>query len=128
MCSTSFYQCIITAPSSEARQQAAHHLRYWPYVKFYKYQGKRSLLVCFNLGEVQSRKQLKRLLKRSRELVLLCLRQYRVVISGWYPWFDVFRPIYSDELFARPASTMRPFLDFIRELDTPQTTQSTRTI
>ena len=120
MCNTTFYLCTITAPSPEAREEASRHLRYWPYVKFYRYQGKRSLLVCFNLGEVESRKQLKQLFSRSRELVLLCLRQYRVSISRWYPLFSAFRPVYSDELFARPVSEMRPFIDFIRELDGPQ--------
>lgn len=120
MFKTSFYLCVITAPNPEARQEAARHLRYWPYVKFYKYQGKSSLLVCFNLGETKNRHQLKELYTRSRELVLLCLRQYGITISRWVPWTDVFAPNYSDELFARPSSTMRPFIDFIRELDAPQ--------
>ena len=117
MCYTPFYLCTITAPSPEFREQASRHLRYWPYVKFYKYLGKHSLLVCFNLGEVKNHKERKQLFERSRQLVLLCLRQYGVTISAWYPWFDAFRPVYSDELFARPASELRPFLDFIRELD-----------
>ena len=116
---TPFYLCTITAPSSEAREEASRHLRYWPYVKFYRYQGERSLVVCFYLGKVKSRKQLEQLLSRSRELILLCLRQYKVSISRWYPWFEAFRPVYSDELFARPASEVRPFIDFIRELDKP---------
>ena len=76
-------------------------------------------MVCFYLGKVKSRKQLEQLLSRSRELILLCLRQYKVSISRWHPWFSVFRPVYSDELFARPASEVRPFIDFIRELDKP---------
>ena len=117
MFNTKFYLCVITAPSPEARQEAARHLRYWPYVKFYKHQGTSSLLVCFNLGETKNRKQRKQLFMRSRNLVLLCLRQYQVTISRWYPWTEVFAPNYSDELFARPSSTLRPFIDFIRELD-----------
>ena len=116
---TPFRLCTITAPSPEAREEASRHLRYWPYVKFYRYQGERSLVVCFYQGKVKSRKQLEQLLSRSRELILLCLRQYKVSISRWYPWFEDFRPVYSDELFARPASEVRPFIDFIRELDKP---------
>ncbi len=119
MCYTSFHLCTIAAPNPEAREQVSRHLRYWPYVKFYRYYGKRSLLVCFYLGEVTSRKQLNKLFSRSRELVLLCLRQYQISISRWYPWFEAFRPVYSDELFTRPASEMRPFVYFIRELDNP---------
>ena len=113
MFKTSFYLCIITAPNPEAREEAARHLRYWPYVKYYKYQGDRSLLVCFNLGETKNRRQLKQLYERSRQLVLLCLRQYGVSISRWYPWPASLNPTYSDELFARPSSTIRPFIDFI---------------
>lgn len=119
MFKTKFYLCVITAPHPEARQEASRHLRYWPYVKFYKYHGKSSMLVCFNLGETKNRQQLKELYRRSRQLVLLCLRQYEVTISRWVPWTDAFEPSYSNELFARPSSTLRPFIDFIRELDTP---------
>ena len=116
---TPFYQCIITAPSPEARQEAARHLRYWPYVKFYKFQGSRSIVACFCLGAVKSSRQRKKLYCRSRQLVLLCLRQYGVTISRWLPMPSPLNLHYSVELFARPASTMRPFLDFIKELDTP---------
>ena len=122
----SFYLCTITAPDPEAREEAARHLRYWPYVKFYKYQGTSSLLVCINLGEVKSRMQRKQLFLRSRELVLLCLRQYGVTISRWVPCpsriphlMRDLRNLINDETFLRPSSTMRPFLDFIRELDNP---------
>lgn len=116
---TPFSTCTITAPSPEARREAARHLRYWPYVKFYRYYGERSLIVCFYLGKTKSVQQLHQLLSRSRELILLCLRQYKVRISRWDPWFEGFRPHYSDEFFARPTSELRPFLDFIREMDRP---------
>ncbi len=119
------YLCVITAPNPKARQEAARHLRYWPYVKFYKYQGKSSLLVCFNLGETKNRQQLKQLYTRSRELVLLCLRQYGVTISKWHPWIDAFGPNYTDELFARPSSTLCPFINFICELDNSQKNSQT---
>ena len=128
------YLCVITAPNPEARQEAARHLRYWPYVKFYKYQGKSSLLVCFNLGETKNHHQRKHLYERSRQLVLLCLRQYEVTISRWlpqpsplnlhYPSFQATTRnlLITDETFLRPSSTLRPFIDFIRELDTPSNT------
>ena len=123
MFKTKFYLCVITAPNPEARQEAARHLRYWPYVKFYKFEGKHSMLVCFNLGETDNRRQLKQLFTRSRELVLLCLRQYKVSISRWFPQPSFGRkflnPVITDETFLRPSSTMRPFIDFIRELDSP---------
>lgn len=129
------YLCVITAPNPEARQEAARHLRYWPYVKFYKYQGKSSLLACFNLGETKNHHQRKHLYERSRQLVLLCLRQYGVTISRWrsypshltpYPSFRATTRnlLITDETFLRPSSTLRPFIDFIRELDTPSILES----
>ena len=124
MLKTTFYQCIITAPSPEARKEAARHLRYWPYVKFYKYQDCRSIVACFCLGAVKSRRQRKKLYCRSRQLVLLCLRQYGVTISRWLPQPSPLNLHYSDELFARPNSTIRPFLEFIKELDTPNSLNS----
>ena len=124
---TPFSLCTITAPSPEAREEASRHLRYWPYVKFYRYQGERSLVVCFYLGKVKSRKQLEQLLLRSRELIRLCLRQYGVWVTPWQSLPPFLRwamphglkPIYYGETFLRPTSEVRPFLDFIRELDKP---------
>ena len=121
----SFYLCTIAAPSPEARKEVASHLRYWPYVKSYSYQGKNSLLVCVNLGEAKNYKDRKQLFERSRELIRLCLRQYGVWVTPWQSLPPFLRwamphglkPIYYGETFLRPTSEVRPFLDFIRELD-----------
>lgn len=123
----SFYLCTIAAPNPEARKEAARHLRYWPYVKSYSYQGKNSLLVCVNLGEAKNSKERKQLFERSRELIRLCLRQYGVWVTPWMaippflrwalPHGFPGKPIDYGETFLRPTSEVRPFLDFIRELD-----------
>ena len=123
----SFYLCTIAAPSPEARKEAARHLRYWPYVKSYSYQGKNSLLVCVNLGDAKNSRERKKLFERSRELIRLCLRQYGVWVTPWQPLPSFLRwslphglkPIYYNETFLRPTSEVRPFLDFIREMDKP---------
>ena len=110
---SSLYLCVISAPSSEAREQVSHHLRYWPYVKFFKYQGDRHLLCCFCLGEAKDGYQLKQLYERSRQLVLLCLRQYDVTITRWKPLPTDFRLFHNNKLFTRPEASVRPFISFM---------------
>ena len=113
MYNKNLYLCVISAKSSEGREEVARHLRYWPYVKFFKYQGDRHLLCCFCLGEAKDGYQLKQLYERSRQLVLLCLRQYDVTITRWKPLPDDFKLIRNNRLFTRPDSTLRPFITFM---------------
>ena len=107
------YLCVISAPSSEGREKVAKHLRYWPYVKFFKYQGDRHLLCCFCLGEAKDGYQLKQLYERSRQLVLLCLRQYGVTITRWKPLHDDFKLYKNNKLFTRPDDSLKPFISFM---------------
>ena len=104
------YLTVISAPDAEKREQVARHLQYWPYVKFFKYQGDRHLLCCFCLGEAKDGFQLKQLYERSRQLVLLCLRQYNVTITRWKPLPADFRLYHNNQTFSRPDSALRPLL------------------
>jgi len=113
MYNKNLYLCVISAKSSEGREEVARHLRYWPYVKFFKYQGDRHLLCCFCLGEAKDGYQLKQLYERSRQLVLLCLRQYDVTITRWKPLPDDFKLIRNNRLFTRPDSNLKPFITFM---------------
>jgi hypothetical protein len=113
--SGSLYLTVISAPDAEAREEVAKHLRYWPYVKFLKYQGDRHLLVCFCLGEVKDGYQLNQLYERSRQLVLLCLRQYGVTITRWKKLPDGFKLYHNNRLFTRPDASLKPFFDFIEK-------------
>lgn len=115
------YLTIISAPDAEAREKVSHHLRYWPYVKFFKYQGDRHLLVCFCLGEANDGYQLKQLYERSRQLVLLSLRQYDVTITRWKPLPEDFKLFRNRPLFTRPDSTLKPFITFMGEQDSSDT-------
>ena len=116
MIQKNLYLCVISAKSSEGREEIAKHLRYWPYVKFFKYQGDRHLLCCFCLGEANDGWQLKQLYERSRQLVLLCLRQYDVTITHWKPLPDVFRLYHNNRLFTRPDSSLKPFITFMGDV------------
>ena len=106
---------VISAPSAEVREEVAKHLRYWPYVKFFKYQGHRHLLCCICLGEAKDGYTLKQLYERSRQLVLLCLRQYDVTITRWKPLPTDFRLFHNNRLFTRPDESLRPFITFMGE-------------
>ena len=107
---SSLYLTVISAPDAETRVAVARHLCYWPYVKFYKFQGDRHLLCCFYLGEPKDGWQLKQLYERSRQLVLLCLRQYNVTITRWKPLPADFRLYHNNQTFTRPDSALRPLL------------------
>ena len=109
------YLCVISAPNAEIRNEVARHLQYWPYVKFFKYQGDRHLLCCFCLGEANDGWQLKQLYERSRQLVLLCLRQYDVTITHWKPLPADFKLYNNHKLVIRTDDTLKPFITFMGE-------------
>lgn len=111
----SLYLTVISAPDAEKREEVARHLQYWPYVKFFKYQGDRHLLCCFNLGEANDGFQLKQLYERSRQLVLLCLRQYDVTITHWKPLPEGFKLFNTNKLVIRTDETLKPFITFMGE-------------
>ena len=112
---STLYLCVISAKNSEGREEVARHLRYWPYVKFFKYQGDRHLLCCFHLGEAKDGYQLKQIYERSRQLVLLCLRQYDVTITRWKPLPDGFKLFNNNKLVIRTDETLKPFITFMGE-------------
>jgi hypothetical protein len=112
---STLYLTVISAPDAEKREQVASHLQYWPYVKFFKYQGDRHLLCCFCLGEAKDGFQLKQLYERSRQLVLLCLRQYDVTITHWKPLPADFKLYNNHKLVIRTDDTLKPFITFMGE-------------
>lgn len=111
----SLYLTVISAPDAEKREEVARHLQYWPYVKFFKYQGDRHLLCCFCLGEAKDGFQLKQLYERSRQLVLLCLRQYDVTITHWKPLPEGFKLFNTNKLVIRTDETLKPFIIYMGE-------------
>lgn len=112
-----YYQCGIIAKKPGQLEQIANHLRYWPYVKYYCFIDDRSIMVGMRLGETRNHRERVHLYKRSRQLILLCLRQYDVEITPWHLDPKGFIPTYSEDLFVRPTATVRPFSTFIEELD-----------
>ena len=125
MIQKNLYLCVLSAKSSEGREEIAKHLRYWPYVKFFKYQGDRHLLCCFCLGEAKDGYQLKQLYERSRQLVLLCLRQYDVTITHWKPLPEGFKLYRNRPLFTRPDDTLKPFITFMGDIETEDSSKGT---
>jgi hypothetical protein len=121
----SLYLTVISTPSAEKREEVSRHLRYWPYVKLYKYQGDRHLLCCFCLGEVKDGYQLKQLYERSRQLVLLCLRQYGVTITRWKALPEDFKLYHNNRLFTRPDDTLKPFITFMGDVETEDSSKGT---
>ena len=113
----SLHTCGIIAKKPEQLEQIACHLRYWPYVKYYCFIDECTIMVGVHLGEARSIKNRRYLYKRTRELITLCLRQYDVELTMWIHIPNGFIPPYSEDLFVRPTSTIRPFSEFISDLD-----------
>lgn len=125
---STLYLCVISAKSSEGREEVARHLRYWPYVKFFKYQGDRHLLCCFYLGEAKDGYQLKQLFERSRQLVLLCLRQYDVTITRWKALPEGFKLFHNNKLVIRTDKTLKPLIIYMGEFMSGDAVNRDRTL
>lgn len=108
---------MLTAPNPEQMAQAAEHLRYWPYVKAFRKFGSHSVELVVNVGKAPDLISTSRLLSRSRELIHLCLRQYGIRISDSWLAEPDFRPSFTPDLFLRPDENLKPFSEFIDELD-----------
>lgn len=113
---STLHSCLLKAPTAKQMNDAAEHLRYWPYVKAYRKLGEKSVEVIFLIGSFSTRTQQSHYLSRSRELVLLCLRQYGVQMGRWFEE-EEFAPDYSDGLYLRPDDKLKPFSTFIHEVE-----------
>lgn len=111
------HSCLIWTHNPRTIGLVANHLRYWPYVKSYDYVFDDTLLVVFNLGEAKYHKEQRKLYKKAKNVIMLCLRQYNVSMSNWVG-IRHFRPSsYSPNLFLRPDKDVKPFTHFLKDID-----------
>ena len=108
---------MLTAPNPEQMAKATEHLRYWPYVKAFRKFGSHSVELVVNVGIAPESSSITRMMNRSMDLIHLCLRQYGIRVSdSWLAELD-YRPSFTPDLFLRPDDNLRPFSEFIDELD-----------
>lgn len=114
-----FQTFLIESHHKEFVLQIKEHLRYWPYVKAFADTKTGQIKVRVCIGNVSNVKEQERYVARSCELILLCLRQYDVMVlpvdNGWG-----FFHHYMDSLFLRPDDMLKDFRSFIDKLDQPK--------
>lgn len=114
-----FQTFLIETPKMELVSQIKEHLRYWPYVKAFADTRAGHIKVRVCIGNVRNAKEQEHYVARSRELILLCLRQYGVEVQSIDKGWCFFRH-YEGSLFLRPDYLLRDFRSFIDEMDHSQ--------
>ncbi len=112
-----YYSTVIFVPRQEDMEEVSRHLRYWPYVKFYRFDGHNHISACFHLGTASNPIEHKMLCNRSRHLICLCLSQYNVRLSKWRARPSYLMPKPNANLFLRPINALRPIEEFLCKID-----------
>lgn len=107
----------LAAPSAEKLKDVREHLRYWPYVKAFKPVDATHMKVLIFVGKGITDDKWNYYVTRSCELMNQCVRQYQalfVMTSGCHAlWLRQ----YHHNGFLRPDNLLKPFCDFIDELN-----------
>lgn len=108
---------ILSAPTTNQLKEAREHLRYWPYVKAFIPTDNTHIKVCIFIGRGITEKNWDYYEARSCELMNLCVQQYHAsfVIAPEHPasWLKQ----YNSNGFLRPDDLLKPFCDFIDEIN-----------
>jgi hypothetical protein len=107
----------LTAPTAEKLKDAREHLRYWSYVKAFKPVDETHMKVLVYICRGITKEKWDYYVTRSCELMNQCLRQYQAffVMTNGCPalWLRQ----YHQNGFLRPDNLLKPFCDFIDELN-----------
>lgn len=108
---------LLTAPTAEKLKDVREHLRYWPYVKAFKPVDATHMKVLIFVGKGITDDKWNYYVTRSCELMNQCVRQYQalfVMTSGCHAlWLRQ----YHHNGFLRPDDLLKPFCNFIDELN-----------
>lgn len=107
----------LAAPSAEKLRDAREHLRYWPYVKAFKPVDATHMKVLVFVGRGITNEEMDYYVTRSCELMNQCVRQYQAlfVMTSGFP--SLWLRQYHHNGFLRPDNLLKPFCDFIDELN-----------
>lgn len=108
---------VLSTPTALQLKDAREHLRYWPYVKAFRPVDETHMKVMIFVGRGISEMQWNYYVTRSCELMNQCVRQYQslFVMTNKCPKFLLSQ--YHRNGFLRPDDLLKPFCDFIDELD-----------
>ena len=108
---------MLCAPTAQQMKDAREHLRYWPYVKAFRPVDETHMKVLVFVGRGISETKWNYYVPRSCELMNLCVRQYQAlfVTTNERPAFYLRQ--YHRNGFLRPDDLLKPFCDFIDEMN-----------
>ncbi len=108
---------MLSTPTAQQLRDVREHLRYWPYVKAFRPVDATHMKVLVFVGRGISEKQWSYYLTRSCELMNQCVRQYHALFKTtngcpacWLWW-------YHRNGFLRPDDLLKPFCDFIDDMN-----------
>lgn len=109
---------LLSAPTAEKLKDARKHLCYWPYVKAFKPVDEISMNVLVLVGNGIPDAMWNYYVSRSCELMNRCIRQYQALFVEENSCCSAFRFLcYHPEMFIRPDDMLKPFCDFIDEMN-----------
>lgn len=108
---------VLSTPTAQQLKDAREHLRYWPYVKAFRPMDETHMKVLIFVGKGITDDKWNYYVTRSCELMNQCVRQYQalfVMTSGCHAlWLRQ----YHHNGFLRPDDLLKPFCNFIDELN-----------
>lgn len=108
---------MLTAPTAEKLNDAREHLRYWSYVKAFKPVDGTHMKVLIYIGRGITDEKWDYYVTRSCELMNQCVRQYQAIFVMTNGCPALWLRQYHQNGFLRPDNLLRPFCDFIDELN-----------
>ena len=107
----------LSAPTAQQLMDTREHLRYWPYVKSFRPVDETHIKVLIFVGRGIPKAQWDNYVTRSCELMNQCVRQHQAlfVMTKGYPSFWLRQ--YHRNGFLRPDELLKPFCDFIDDID-----------
>ena len=108
---------VLSTPTAQQLKDAREHLRYWPYVKAFRPVDETHMKVLVLVGRGIPETKWNYYVTRSCELMNQCVRQYQAlfVTTNECPAFGLRQ--YHRNGFLRPDDLMKPFCDFIDEMN-----------
>lgn len=108
---------MLSAPTTQQLMDTREHLRYWPYVKAFWPVDEIHMKVLVFVGRGIIETKWNYYVTRSCELMNQCVRQYQAlfVTTNECPAFGLRQ--YHRNGFLRPDDLLKPFCDFIDEMN-----------
>ena len=108
---------LLSAPTAEKLSEARKHLCYWPYVKAFKPVDETSMNVLVFIGYGIPETKWNYYVSRSCELMNRCIRQYQALFIEENRCSAFKFLCYHPGTFIRPNDMLKPFCDFIDEMN-----------